>query len=248
MNWPHRHSFSTSRLSLGADAVVLLRLDEVLAQRVADPVLRHQDAAQIGVPGEDDAEQVEDLALQPVGRAPQPSTVATSGSSRGASTFSTSDGDARRRRGGRRPRSSRPWGSRRRSGSRGSRSEARAVAQEAADLDDRRPLRRQIGLATSALEVADLARKPLSSAASVSRASIIGSQAPASSLSAAGGFTSQRSRIIFSCTSGGPRSALRAAADSRARRRRPGSPCRRRRRPSTRAGRARRSWRSCPSR
>ena len=39
----------------------------VLAQRVADPVLRHQDPAQVGVPVEGDAEHVEHLALHRLG-------------------------------------------------------------------------------------------------------------------------------------------------------------------------------------
>src|SRR5689334_3895076 len=52
------------------DAVVLLRLDEVLAQRVPRPVLRHEDATEVGMAGEGDPEQVEDLPLLPVGRAP----------------------------------------------------------------------------------------------------------------------------------------------------------------------------------
>src|SRR5436309_9019131 len=58
-------------LTRGRDAVVLLGLDEVLAQRVSRPVLRHEDAAEVGVALEDDAEEVEDLALLPVGVAPQ---------------------------------------------------------------------------------------------------------------------------------------------------------------------------------
>src|SRR5512143_1408532 len=47
------------------DAVVLLGLDEVLAERMARPILRHQDAAQVRMPLERDAEQVEHLALLP---------------------------------------------------------------------------------------------------------------------------------------------------------------------------------------
>src|SRR5947207_9924730 len=58
-------------LPRGRDAVVLLGLDEVLAQRVSRPVLRHEDAAEVRVALEDDAEEVEDLALLPVGVAPQ---------------------------------------------------------------------------------------------------------------------------------------------------------------------------------
>ena len=43
--------------------MVLLGLDEVLAQRVARPVLGHEDAAEVGMPLEDDAEEV----VEPVG-------------------------------------------------------------------------------------------------------------------------------------------------------------------------------------
>src|SRR5919197_3380346 len=52
------------------DAMVLLGLDEVLAQRMPRPVLRHEDAAEVRVALEDDTEEVEDLALLPVGVAP----------------------------------------------------------------------------------------------------------------------------------------------------------------------------------
>src|SRR2546426_5638684 len=54
-------------LPRGRDAVILLGLDEVLAQRMPRPVLRHEDAAEVRVALEDDAEQVEHLALLPVG-------------------------------------------------------------------------------------------------------------------------------------------------------------------------------------
>ena len=40
----------------------------VLPQRVALPLVRHQDPAHVRVPGEFDAEHVEHFALQPVGR------------------------------------------------------------------------------------------------------------------------------------------------------------------------------------
>src|SRR5262245_57598726 len=50
--------------------MILLGLDEVLAQRMTGPILGHQDAAQVGVALEGDAEQVEDLPLLPVGVAP----------------------------------------------------------------------------------------------------------------------------------------------------------------------------------
>src|SRR5512145_1823877 len=53
-------------LSRRRDAVVLLRLDEVLAQRVPRPVLRHEQAAQVGVSREVHAEEVVDLALLPL--------------------------------------------------------------------------------------------------------------------------------------------------------------------------------------
>src|ERR1017187_3300685 len=49
-------------------ALVLLKNGVVLAQRIALPFLGHQDAPQIGVAGELDAEHVEYLALQPIGR------------------------------------------------------------------------------------------------------------------------------------------------------------------------------------
>src|ERR1035441_7526436 len=48
--------------------VVLLKNTVIFAQRVPLPLLGHEDAAQIGVAFELDAEHVEDLALQPVGR------------------------------------------------------------------------------------------------------------------------------------------------------------------------------------
>src|ERR1035441_1444763 len=49
-------------------SVVLLKNTVILAQRVPLPLLGHEDAAHIGVAFELDAEHVEDLALQPVGR------------------------------------------------------------------------------------------------------------------------------------------------------------------------------------
>src|SRR5438046_10453584 len=58
-------------LPRGRDAVVLLGRDAVLAQRMPRPVLRHEDAAEIGVALAADAREVEDLALLPVGVAPQ---------------------------------------------------------------------------------------------------------------------------------------------------------------------------------
>ena len=69
--------------------MVLGRLDEILAQRMTDPVLGHQDSAHVAVPFEIHAEQIEDLALHPVRRLPHVSRVATLGLSRGSFTFST---------------------------------------------------------------------------------------------------------------------------------------------------------------
>ena len=43
----------------------------ILAQRVAFPVVRHLNAPQIGVPVEDDAEQIVDFALGPIRRLPE---------------------------------------------------------------------------------------------------------------------------------------------------------------------------------
>src|SRR5208282_6712414 len=54
----------------GRDAVVFLRFDEILAQRMTGPVFGHQDAAQIAMALEVDAYQVEDFALHPVRRLP----------------------------------------------------------------------------------------------------------------------------------------------------------------------------------
>ena len=50
--------------------VVLLQDVVVLAQREALPLVRQQDALQVGMAGELDAEHVVDFALQPVGRGP----------------------------------------------------------------------------------------------------------------------------------------------------------------------------------
>src|SRR5579864_1995992 len=49
-------------------ALVLLENTHLLAQRVALPFLGKEDAAHVGMPGEFDAEHIEHLALQPVGR------------------------------------------------------------------------------------------------------------------------------------------------------------------------------------
>src|SRR5271166_5110918 len=57
-------------LSDGGNAVILLRLDEILTQRMTDPIFRHQQAAKIAMPREVDAEEIVDLALHPVRRLP----------------------------------------------------------------------------------------------------------------------------------------------------------------------------------
>src|SRR5271157_1856679 len=49
-------------------ALVLLNYGVVLAQRIALPFLGHEDAPQIGVAGEFDAEHVEYFAFEPIGR------------------------------------------------------------------------------------------------------------------------------------------------------------------------------------
>src|ERR1019366_6150645 len=48
-------------------ALVLLENSVVLAQRVALPLVGHQDAPQVGVPREFDPEHIVDFAFQPVG-------------------------------------------------------------------------------------------------------------------------------------------------------------------------------------
>src|SRR6185503_20673111 len=53
-------------LSRRRDAVVLLGLDEVLAQRMARPVLGHEEAAEVRVPREVDPQKLEHLALLPL--------------------------------------------------------------------------------------------------------------------------------------------------------------------------------------
>src|SRR5689334_7755010 len=57
--------------STATDAVVFQGELVVLAQRVAHPVFRQEDAAQVRVAGEPDAGQVVNLALVPVGRSPE---------------------------------------------------------------------------------------------------------------------------------------------------------------------------------
>src|ERR1039458_3001509 len=49
-------------------ALVLLNNRIILSQRVALPLFGHEDAAHVRVPGELDAEHIEHLAFQPVGR------------------------------------------------------------------------------------------------------------------------------------------------------------------------------------
>src|SRR4029453_10202304 len=67
----HRRAlYLQQALTRRRDAVVLLRLDEILAQRVPRAGLRHEQPAQIRVTGEAHAEQVEALALLPVGVGP----------------------------------------------------------------------------------------------------------------------------------------------------------------------------------
>ena len=45
----------------------------IFAQRMAFPIVRHLDAAQVGVALEDEAEEIEDLTLGPIGRLPEKS-------------------------------------------------------------------------------------------------------------------------------------------------------------------------------
>ena len=52
------------------DSVVLVRHLVIFPQRMAFPIFRAKDAAQIGMADEQYAHQVEDLALVPLGRAP----------------------------------------------------------------------------------------------------------------------------------------------------------------------------------
>src|SRR3990172_11143701 len=71
------YSFSTSFARVRLALVDLVEIEGeldffvaermVLAQRMADPVGRQQDATQVGVAAEGDAEHVEDLALVPIG-------------------------------------------------------------------------------------------------------------------------------------------------------------------------------------
>src|SRR5713226_8863880 len=50
--------------------MIFERLDEILAQRIAGPILGHQDTPHIAMAVEGHAEQVENFALHPVGRLP----------------------------------------------------------------------------------------------------------------------------------------------------------------------------------
>src|SRR5947207_11244506 len=59
------------QLDAAGDAVVLAREDVVLAQWIADPIVGAENAPQVRVAIEDDAEHVVSLALVPVGGAPQ---------------------------------------------------------------------------------------------------------------------------------------------------------------------------------
>ena len=62
----HAHGMA----SFASDAVVFQRELVILAQRMSDPVFGTEDAAQVGMPREMDAHQVERLALVPVGNRP----------------------------------------------------------------------------------------------------------------------------------------------------------------------------------
>jgi hypothetical protein len=67
-----RHRLVDHALLLGVVAHLdVARHREVLAQRMADEAVVGQDAAQVDMALEDDAEHVEGLALEPVGRRPQ---------------------------------------------------------------------------------------------------------------------------------------------------------------------------------
>jgi len=59
------------KLDGGGDAVVLAGEDVVLAEGMADPVFGAEDAAEVGVVVEDDAEQVEGFAFVPIGGVPE---------------------------------------------------------------------------------------------------------------------------------------------------------------------------------
>ncbi len=50
--------------------VVFLRLNKILAKRIARPILRHQDPSHIAMALECDPEQIENLALHPISSAP----------------------------------------------------------------------------------------------------------------------------------------------------------------------------------
>jgi hypothetical protein len=54
----------------GGLVLVVVGIDVVAAHGVVDEVVPHEEAAEVGVPVEDDAEEVEDLALLEFGAAP----------------------------------------------------------------------------------------------------------------------------------------------------------------------------------
>ena len=60
----------------------------ILAERMSFPFVRHQDAAQVGMALEANAEQIETLALVPVGRGPDRRDRVHTGSAPGSRTFS----------------------------------------------------------------------------------------------------------------------------------------------------------------
>src|SRR5512132_3750592 len=64
------NSSSSATTSVAADAVVVLRWLVIFSQRRADPVLRTEDAAQLGLPDEPGPPQVKPPPLVPVRAAP----------------------------------------------------------------------------------------------------------------------------------------------------------------------------------
>ncbi len=54
----------------GGDTVVFKRLDEIFAERMAGPIFGHQDAAEVSMTFEVDAEEIEDFPFHPVGGMP----------------------------------------------------------------------------------------------------------------------------------------------------------------------------------
>src|SRR5438105_864927 len=61
----------TNDVLSSSNTVIFQRELVILAQRVAEPVLGEQDAAQVGVAAKPDAAEIVDLALVPVGRLPR---------------------------------------------------------------------------------------------------------------------------------------------------------------------------------